>query len=295
MLPKIINAAEDREKVAKILERFYRNYHKNYKNYGSENSEKSSYEPYANFIEAYVTPKARILDIGSGSSRLPEYIAKKGYEVFGCDFFPKGNLSEFKLEKVNTSCRVISGSGYSLPFKSESFDAVVTLNVLEHIVFVDKFLEEMNRILKRDGVLMISCPNWSGLNAPIRALISIIFMKKRYWQYEKIKDAIFGIFRSFIWYFNILLSNTEPFILIFPRLKSDSIDFIDSDDDCVHLCQPLSFKKWLKNHNYKILKYNRIYGNNIVSKVFNSLFPSFATTNNIVGKKYTEFKKGLAG
>ena len=75
------------------------------------------------------------------------------------------------------------------------------------------------------------------------------------------------------------------------RLKDNNIDFNESDDDCVHLCQPLSFKKWLKNHNYRILEYNRTHGNSLIARIFNSFFPSFATINNIVGQKIFDEKE----
>lgn len=282
MPPKIITSTEDKKKIFEILEQFYRNPNKNY---GPENGDKSHYAQYADFISEYVKPNSRILDLGSGSWRLPVYVAKRGYKVFGCDFFPNDIPREFKSGGIDFPCHFISGSGYLLPFKSESFDAVTTLTVLEHVIFVDKFLSEMSRVLKPNGLLIIKCPNWAGLNAPVRALISLIFMKKRYWQYEKISDAILGILRSFIWYFRILFFKSGQFVLIFPKLKDGSIDFKESDDDCVHLCQPLSLKKWLKNNDYRILQYNRKYGNSLFGRIFNSLFPSFATTNNIVGQK----------
>jgi len=282
LLPKLICSDRDKEQISAILERFYRN---PCRQYGQEDSEKSTYTPYVDFISAYVQPKAKILDVGSGTWRLPVCIAKKGYRVFGCDFFSSNIPPEFKSAKTDLSCQLITGSGYLLPFKSESFDVVTTLTVLEHIVFVDRFLEEMNRVLKPDGLLIICCPNWAGLNAPIRALISLVFMNKRHWQYEKINDAILGFFRSFIWYFKICFSKSSKFILVAPRLKDGNVDYKESDDDCVHLCHPLSLKRWLKGHNFKILKYNRGYGNSLIAKFFNSLFPSFATINNIVGKK----------
>lgn len=274
--------SEDTKKISQILESFYREPHKNY---GSQNSDSIIYREYIDLISQYVKPNARVLDIGSNKCALPVYIAKRGYEVFGCDFFPSKNSDGLKSEGRGLSCHIISGNGYSLPFKSESFDAVMSLTVLEHIVFVDEFLNEMNRVLKPNGTLIIDSPNWAGLNAPVRALISLIFARKRYWRYENINDAILGIFRSFIWYFKIFFSRTVHFVLIFPRVKDGKIDFKESDDDCVHLCHPLSFKKWLKNHNFKILKYNRTCGNSFIARVFNSFFPSFATYNNIVGRK----------
>lgn len=281
-MPKLIYNIEDKKRISEILEQFYLNPPSNY---GLSYTDKSAYESYLRLISIYVRPEARILDVGSRTWHLPACIAKNGYECFGCDFFSKEDLAKYDSMKNNSNFHLIFGSGYSLPFESKSFDAVATMNVMEHVVFVDKFLKEMDRVLKPGGTLIINCPNWAGLNVPVRALASLIFAKKRYWQYEKIDDAALGILRSFIWYLKVLFSKKEQYILAYPRLKDNKIDFNESDDDCAHLCQPLSFKKWLKNHNYRILKYNRAFGNSLIAKMFNFLFPSFATINVIVGQK----------
>jgi len=48
------------------------------------------------------------------------------------------------------------------PFASDSFDAVISLVTIEHLLFVDEFLSEINRILSDGGYLYISTPNYAA-------------------------------------------------------------------------------------------------------------------------------------
>jgi len=47
----------------------------------------------------------------------------------------------------------------ALPFADASFDAVVSFETIEHIVAQESFLDEVRRVLRPDGLLILSCPN----------------------------------------------------------------------------------------------------------------------------------------
>lgn len=51
----------------------------------------------------------------------------------------------------------------SYPFPDNTFDAVISLATIEHLVHIEHFLKEIRRILKPDGFLYVSAPNYSGL------------------------------------------------------------------------------------------------------------------------------------
>ena len=48
--------------------------------------------------------------------------------------------------------------GDEMPFENKSIDSVLTSQVFEHVFTPDKFLKEINRILKSDGLLLLSVP-----------------------------------------------------------------------------------------------------------------------------------------
>jgi len=276
--------AKDLQKVQNSLKEFYL---ERPENYGLMERPQSVYIEYANFIAKVVNNKnSKILDLGSGSWRIPDTIAEFGFqEVIGLDYFSSEKLDEYSKKIKNNNARLVSYINDSIPFEDEYFDAVSSLCVLEHIVFVEKFLKEIDRVLKPGGYVIILCPNWSGINAYITGLIHIITKKDRFWQLNNVFDAFFGIFRSLKWYFENLFSNEPRFILIYPRMKNSKIDFERSDDDAVHLCQPLSLKKFFKKLSYQTIYYNRGFGTTKYTYIFNKIFPSLASTNVLVFQK----------
>jgi 2-polyprenyl-3-methyl-5-hydroxy-6-metoxy-1,4-benzoquinol methylase len=50
-----------------------------------------------------------------------------------------------------------------LPLKSNSIDIVVMLEVIEHLEKPTKVLKEISRVLKTNGILYITTPNWNAL------------------------------------------------------------------------------------------------------------------------------------
>ncbi|MCX7909571.1 MAG: class I SAM-dependent methyltransferase [Ignavibacteria bacterium] len=256
--------------------------------YGILERPQKVYEKYAEFISNIVKNKnSRILDLGSGSWRIPVEIGKFGFsEVVGLDYFSDKEFESYQKEitlpNVKLARYIASGV---IPFNNETFDAISSLCVLEHIVYVEDFLNEIDRVLKPGGYVIIHCPNWSGINHFITAFFHIIFKRDRFWQLYTLTDCLSGIFRSIFWYLKNLFSKKPKFILIYPRMKNGKIDFERSDDDAVHLCQPLSIKKFFRQKGYKTIIYNRGYGTTKYTLIFNRIFPSLATTNVLVFQK----------
>jgi SAM-dependent methyltransferase len=275
---------EDYEKVQKALVDFY---HERPDEYGLMERPQKVYQDYAEFIWKVVPNKnSSILDLGSGSWRIPDAIAEYGYkEVIGLDYFSDEKLEYYTKQIKNTNAKLVSYKDDSIPFPDSSFDAVSSLCVLEHIVYVENFLQEINRVLKPKGYVIILSPNWSGINAFINGFFHVLFKRDRFWQLNNLLDCVVGAFRSLGWYFENLFSTKPKFIMIYPRMKNGKIAFERSDDDAVHLCQPLSIKKFFKKLGYRVIHYNRGFGTTKYTFVFNRLFPSLATTNVLVFHK----------
>lgn len=94
----------------------------------------------------------KILDAGCGPGAALVYLSQFG-EVIGVD------ISEEALQFAKKRGRVIKGDVSSLPFRDETFDVVVCLDVLYHQwVHVEKALSEMKRVLRKGGILFIREP-----------------------------------------------------------------------------------------------------------------------------------------
>lgn len=109
-----------------------------------------------NFVESL--PKyAKILDAGCGEGVLVEEYSNKGRLIEGID--------------LNYSSKYVrQGDVTALPYEDHSFHAVLLLDVFEHIPFADqpKVLQEIRRVLKHNGIFLVSIPNLAHLNSRFR-------------------------------------------------------------------------------------------------------------------------------
>ncbi len=97
------------------------------------------YFPIIREIKSRFSPKASILEIGSGEFGLLPYLGK-GYKITGVDT-DFGNATQKNMEMVKLS-------GEKLPFPSKSFDAVVCVDTLEHVSEAarERMVDEMIRV-----------------------------------------------------------------------------------------------------------------------------------------------------
>ena len=100
-----------------------------------------------------------VADIGCGDGVLSYLIRKKSLaRVFGVDpsleaiMIARNKLRQLKIK----DCSFKVGSGYELPFKNNYFDYVVLADVIEHVREPKKLLDETYRILKRNGIIILS-------------------------------------------------------------------------------------------------------------------------------------------
>ncbi len=118
---------------------------------------------YAEHITRYLsaTPlikDKKVLDIASGSGYGSNIMAAHAKKVIGVDLdedavaYAKKNYSASNLEFKQ-------GSGTEIPLEDNSVDVVVTFETIEHIEDYPKFMSEISRVLKTDGVAIISTPN----------------------------------------------------------------------------------------------------------------------------------------
>lgn len=102
-----------------------------------------------------------ILDVGcadgSTVNKVLDFTGKKArYNYIGLDsvYWTK------KPIKVNplTGEWYVCGDALSLPFKTNSFDLIIISHVMEHIVDIDSLLQEIGRVIKDTGWLLVIVP-----------------------------------------------------------------------------------------------------------------------------------------
>ena len=98
---------------------------------------------------ASLTGEEIALDIGIGTGALAKRMNVK--EMYGLD------ISSGMLEKCSSIPRqnLVIGSGEKAPFLDETFDLVTARNLLKHVNDIPRLLNEMNRLLKKNGKILI--------------------------------------------------------------------------------------------------------------------------------------------
>jgi len=124
-------------------------------------SAKISYEHWHRYIFAsrFCTQK-KVLDIACGEGFGSNFLARYAESVTGIDIAPE--IIEHAKRKYNHGRVDFKASNaVSLAVESETFDVIVSFETLEHLTKDDQhlFIEEMVRVMKEDGVLIISTPN----------------------------------------------------------------------------------------------------------------------------------------
>ena len=110
----------------------------------------------------YVTKSDLVLDIGCNNGQHSLKIAPKCKRIVGFDIDKTllGLAQKEAKRKGIKNCSFVYGDAQKeFPFKRESFDLIVFLDVFEHLVKRKEALLEVRRVLKKDGYLLLSIPN----------------------------------------------------------------------------------------------------------------------------------------
>lgn len=119
-------------------------------------------------LDSKIKKKIKILDWGGGIGILTFLLKKEKFDVEICEFpivyktedeeYNKKNLihsfyneyqdifireSDSKIKELNHD--------FKIPYEKDSFDIVISAGTLEHVIYPEKSLCEINRILKKDG------------------------------------------------------------------------------------------------------------------------------------------------
>jgi len=99
-------------------------------------------------------PRGKALDIGCGTGSGLKILARK-FKTVGID----NSTEAIAKSKEIKGCKLILGDVCSLPFNDCEFDLIVSNHVIEHIFDDKKFVNEVMRVLKPNGIAVITTPN----------------------------------------------------------------------------------------------------------------------------------------
>tara|TARA_B100000508_G_scaffold24443_2_gene17623 strand:- start:16905 stop:17633 length:729 start_codon:yes stop_codon:yes gene_type:complete len=103
----------------------------------------------------------RVLDVACGTGYGVSLICESGaLEVVGVDI-DSDSISYAQKKYNHKNAKYICSSASKIPMPDEYFDAIVTFETIEHLEEEDRelYLRELRRVLKDDGVVILSTPN----------------------------------------------------------------------------------------------------------------------------------------
>lgn len=116
---------------------------------------------YASFIRKHC-PSASVLDAGCGSAEstlLLARMAKQATEVMGLDFAPQSMvLARRNARRYGVEAAFVVGDINFMPLKSNCFDLVWNMGVLEHLENPISVIGEMKRVTRKGGKIVAIVP-----------------------------------------------------------------------------------------------------------------------------------------
>lgn len=119
-------------------------------------SKKEAFRDQLFLLKRYIEPKGKtLLDIGTGKGYLLEIASEMGFEVYGID------VSEYctKVSKSKFGERITMGRFEEVKYNDEMFDVITMTDFIEHISSPHYVLKEVYRILKKNGLILLTTPN----------------------------------------------------------------------------------------------------------------------------------------
>lgn len=113
-------------------------------------------------IEGY-SKKGKILDVGTAGGSFLHVAKEKGWKVYGVE--PNKWLCDWG--KKNYEIDIKQGTMFDQHYRNNEFNVVTLWDVLEHVSDPKKTLIECNRVLKKDGLLVVNYPDFGSWIARI--------------------------------------------------------------------------------------------------------------------------------
>ncbi|MEI6835559.1 MAG: class I SAM-dependent methyltransferase [Candidatus Falkowbacteria bacterium] len=214
---------------------------------------------FLHFIELLKENKpASVLDVGCGEGWLIDQFSKRVDIVQSFTGIDVSSIGLKRAEGKNISkAKFIHYDGRIFPFTNNSFDVALSSFVFEHLSDPMTTFNEMSRVVKPGGLIIIACPNFGSplFKSPCNKENRLLLMVSRFF-----KEFMPRVYFKNDFYWNKVVPIELP----------AHVHISDYDT----LCEPSlsSFQKFLINHKdkYSIVKIDSLWDSYDYDKIFTS-------------------------
>ncbi len=152
----------------------------------------------------YISGNDSVLDIACGDGWGSEILASAAGSVIGAD------LSKEFIDRAKKRCRGNVSfqvqDALRTDFADESFDVVISMETIEHVDDDKGFIREMHRILKKNGIFIVSTPQNAAKSSP---LIPYHVREYNLQDFKSLLVNLFGIKQFYTFRSNLVLAKEE--------------------------------------------------------------------------------------
>lgn len=146
-------------------------------------------------VVAELRASMKLLEVGMGDGYGAALLASAGHDVTAVDV-DEATVS-FAAERYSgDSCRFLAYDGRRLPFGDASFDAVVSMQVIEHVEEDMAFVRELRRVLRPGGRCWLTTPNRPERVADDQPVWNT-FHQREYWTHQ-LQSVLEPVFRDVV-------------------------------------------------------------------------------------------------
>lgn len=147
---------------------------------------------FTEWLRGYLKPGAKVLDIGAGDAIFAELMPE--FEWSAIDI--NTDRAKSRIKPGNLVTHDLMQTPY--PFEEKSFDAIISSECLEHLWDLRIVHKEAKRLLKRDGVYVISTPNFDWLANHLEHYRRIMQMPGQHHTWEHIRHYAYDNHKLFL-------------------------------------------------------------------------------------------------
>ena len=225
--------------------------------------DEATFAQYLSYFRRWARPGDRVLDVGCGVGTSTHMLREAGFEALGTDtsahFLPEGEgffVADF-------------ARGTDLP--GGSFAAAGALNVIEHVADPRAFLDELVRVVRPGGLVVICSPNLTSPLVGARILVDLARRRTPYLGIGRPGAALALLARN-LGRSAAAARGRDAFA---PRADTLASGVIGYDADAIYWSNAAEVRRHLERHGCAMVSYQGE-GRTLAARVIARLAPSFA-------------------